>query len=187
MADRTATGADNRIIPDGIRDASTEALNGLIDGAGTLDLTPLLVYVIDHVTATALTHLARQFHVTGYEGWLQATNETERRNLIKTAIAKHRYKGTRYAIRQPIEDLGYTCNISEWFEYGGDPYYFKVEVVTNGVEVDETRAGLIEALIVEYKNTRSWLELLSFVVGVTSPVPVYTTGYVGAETVTVYG
>lgn len=179
--------ADNRLIPDGIRDASTEAFNKLIDRLGTLDLTPLLVYVVDNVSPSALPHLAEQFHVTGYEGWLQATNDTERRNLIKTSIAKHRYKGTCYPIRQAIEDLGYSATISEWFNYAGEPYHFKVDVLTSGIEVDAARADLIEKLIMEYKNVRSWLDVLTFVVGVTSQVPIYNTGFSAHETGVVYG
>lgn len=179
--------ADCRLIPAGIRDDSTLALNDLIDRMGTVDLTPLLVYMVDNVTASALPHLAEQFHVTGYEGWLQTTNEQERRALIKSAISKHYYKGTPYAIRQVLEDMGFSAKIDEWFNYTGDPYHFKVEVTTNGLEVDEAKAALIEKLIDVYKNVRSVLDLLSFVVGVTSPVPIYNTGALYREKTVVYG
>lgn len=179
--------ADNRLIPAGIRDASTLALNDLIDRMGTVDLTPLLVYLIDNVSSSALPHLAEQFNVTGYEGWLQTTNTAERRALIKTAIAKHYYKGTPYSIRQAIEDMGYSAAIIEWFDYAGQPFHFKVEVTTNGVEIDEPRGQIIEKLVSEYKNVRSVLDLLTFIVGVTSAVPIYNTGAIAHETVTIYG
>lgn len=179
--------ADSRLIPPGIRDANTLALNELIDRMGTVDIRPLLIYLIDNVAASALPHLAEQFNVTGYEGWLQATNEAERRALIKSAIAKHYYKGTPYAIKQVIADLGLQAKVSEWFDYAGDPYHFMVEVTTNGVEVDEAKGQIIEKLIAEYKNVRSVLDLLTFIVGVTSPVPVYNTGAISHEKVILYG
>ena len=88
--------ADKRLIPPGIKDLNTETLNELIDRLGTLDLTPLLVYIIDHVDSSALPHLAWQFHI---EGWELAQTEQEKRNLIKRAIELHRYKGTLFGIK----------------------------------------------------------------------------------------
>ena len=65
-----------------------------------LDLECILVSIIDNVPADALPHLAEQYHITGNEGWLQALNEQEKRELIKSAIKMHRYKGTKYAIEE---------------------------------------------------------------------------------------
>ena len=88
--------ADKRLIPPGIKDLNTETLNELIDRLGTLDLTPLLVYIIDHVDSSALPHLAWQFHI---EGWELAQTEQEKRIFIKRAIELHRYKGTLFGIK----------------------------------------------------------------------------------------
>ncbi len=57
-----------------------------------IDLTALLVYLVDIVDASALPSLAGQFHVQGLEGWLFAANEQEKRELIKQAIELHKYK-----------------------------------------------------------------------------------------------
>lgn len=99
--------ADKRLIPESIRDTSTLALNELIDRMGTLDLTPLLVYLIDDVTASALLHLVEQFHVAGIEGGALAENATNRRTLIKGAIALHRLKGTPAGVKRAIRDAGF--------------------------------------------------------------------------------
>ena len=99
--------ADSRLIPASIRDVSTFALNELIDRLGTLDITPLLVYLVDDVSASALPHLAEQFHVTAWEGWSLADSDTDRRELIKNAIALHRKKGTPWAIKQALTAMGY--------------------------------------------------------------------------------
>lgn len=179
--------ADYRLIPVGIRDDSTLALNELIDRMGTVDITPLLIYMISNVSASALPHLSEQFNVTGYEGWIQATNEAERRALIQTAIAKHYYKGTPYAIRQAIADIGLTAIVQEWFDYAGDPYHFKIEITTNGIEVDAAKAEIIEKLVAEYKNVRSWLDVITFIIGVTGSVPVYNTGAIYHEKTVIYG
>lgn len=99
--------ADKRLIPDAIRDASTLALNELIDRMGTLDLTPLLVYLVDDVTASTLLHLIEQFHVAGIEGGTLAENDTNRRSLVKNAIAIHRLKGTPAGVKRSIRDAGF--------------------------------------------------------------------------------
>jgi P2-related tail formation protein len=48
--------------------------------------------------------------------------------------------------------------IKEWFEYGGEPYKFKVDLGAQDREITpELRDKLIQ-LINTYKNERSWLE-----------------------------
>lgn len=119
---------DNRLIPSSIQDASTLALNELIDRMGTLDITPLLIYMIDNVAAEALPHLAEQFHVTGLEGWALCDNEGDQRDLIQAAIAIHRKKGTPWAVKQALARIGYPDagiiehreNHAAWLAAGGE-------------------------------------------------------------------
>ena len=83
-----------------------------------LDLDAVLISIIDNVPADALPHLAEQYHITGNEGWLQALSDTEKRNLIKSSIKMHRYKGTKYALEEIFKTLNIVGNIEEWFNYG---------------------------------------------------------------------
>lgn len=178
--------ADERLIPAGIRDESTKAFNELIDRLGTIDLTPLLVYIIDNVDASALPHLAEQFHVMGDEGWKLAESDNERRQLIKNAIELHRYKGTKYALKKVLEILNLRGEILEWFDYGGEPYKFKVRVdlLTRGI--DEETFNLLKGMILEYKNARSWLERLDVYLTNKSAIPVYVPEVLSGEEITVY-
>ena len=123
-----------------------------------LDLNCVLISIIDNVPSDALPHLAEQYHITGNEGWIQALSDVEKRNLIKSSIKMHRYKGTKYAIEEIFKTLNIVGNVKEWFEYDGLPYYFKVvlEIFDRPI-TDETETNL-RALIDEYKNERSWLE-----------------------------
>ena len=123
-----------------------------------LDLECILISIIDNVPADALPHLAEQYHITGNEGWLQALSEIEKRNLIKSSIKMHRYKGTKFAIEEIFKTLNIVGNVEEWFNYGGQPYYFKVILeIFNRPITNETETKL-RALIDEYKNERSWLQ-----------------------------
>ncbi|MBI4835934.1 MAG: phage tail protein I [Candidatus Abawacabacteria bacterium] len=152
--------SDRRLVPDGIKDQSTIEYNKLLDRIAELDLSTLLVYIIDNVNASALPHLAEQFHVMGNEGWLLADTEAKKRSLVKTAIDRHRYKGTKYAILQVLEVLNMEGGVQEWFEYAGDPYYFKVFVNLFDRGLDDNTANLLLKLIEEQKNVRSWLDVL---------------------------
>ncbi|WP_298438095.1 phage tail protein I [Geobacter sp.] len=178
--------ADRRLIPESIRDASTLALNEIIDRMGTVDITPLLVYLVDNVAASALPHLAEQFHITGYEGWRLATTDAERRSVIGKAIDKHRFKGTRYAIQTALNSLGITCTIQEWFDYGGPPYHFKVTLDVTSAEVSAETLILFDAYIQEYKNVRSVLDTVEINLAVDGQVPVVACGLQSSEIITVY-
>ena len=83
---------------------------------------------IDTISPDTLPHLAEQYHITGDEGWIYCKNETEKRTLLKNAVQLHKYRGTKYAIIKALEVLNLDANISEWFEYNGEPFFFKVFV-----------------------------------------------------------
>jgi len=153
--------ADDRLIPASINDASGQAYNEMAERLGSLDVTVLMVYIIDYVPASVLPHLAEQFHVAGNEGWLLCNSDDDRRALIKSAIELHRYKGTPYAIERVLDVLGLSGELQEWFQYGGQPYHFRVAVDIGDKGMDEAFINRIEGLINEWKNTRSHLEKLS--------------------------
>jgi phage tail P2-like protein len=101
--------------------------------------------------------LGWQFHIKGYD---QARTIQEKRNLIKSAIELHRHKGTPYAIKKVFQALSLDATLQEWFDYGGDPYKFKV-LVKNIIQDEDTYIKLTK-LINEYKNVRSWLDAIGF-------------------------
>jgi phage tail P2-like protein len=140
-------------------DKNIEAICSAIDKVFTLEngLSKLLVYLIDQVEESALPFLAWQFHVEGFD---QAQTIQEKRNLIKNAIELHRYKGTPHAIKKVFQALNLEAELSEWFNYNGDPYKFKV-LVKSIIQDEDTYRRFIE-LINEYKNVRSWLDAIGF-------------------------
>lgn len=72
----------------------------------------------------------------------------------------HRYKGTKYALKEILQTLNINGEIKEWFEYNGAPYYFKVILKLFDRNFSEENEDLLLALICEYKNVRSHLERL---------------------------
>ena len=82
-----------------------------------------------------------------------------KRKLAKKAYIFHFTKGTPYAVEQLITDVFDEATVEEWFEYGGDPYYFRLQIIdriTDGKKLEQ----LIKA-INSVKNKRSKLEVIN--------------------------
>ncbi|MCG9079485.1 phage tail protein I [Laribacter hongkongensis] len=166
-------------------DERFQTLGKLAARISDIDRSPVLVYLVDQVNASALPHLAEQLHLLG-EGWQFARDDDERRKLLKRAVELHRYKGTPWAIQQVLETLALSGQISEWFQYGGQPYHFKINVDLSTHGMDEATFDALVALITEYKNVRSHLEQLSISLVNRSPVPSIAAATLGGEVATVY-
>lgn len=91
-----------------LRTPEFEALFELLK-TGTVhqDLSVLLVYYIDIVNVSVLPHLAEQFDVLGYKGWLLADTEAKKRALLKEAIQLHQKAGTPFAILRSLAAVGF--------------------------------------------------------------------------------
>ncbi len=120
------------------------------------DINTVYIYSrIDELPEPVLDLLAWQFHVEGYE--LAKTIE-EKRALVKSAIELHRFKGTQYALHKVLSALNLSGEIKEWFEYGGEPYRFKIDLGIQDREITTELRDKLLQLINEYKNEHSWLE-----------------------------
>lgn len=177
---------DKRLLPPLASDERFSILaNIAAERFAQLDMTTLLVYLVDIVDASALPSLAEQFHVQGLEGWLFASNEQEKRELIKQAIELHKYKGTVWAVRRVLEILSLPGAITEWFEYGGKAYFFKVDIELVNQGMDENLFNNLVELIHEYKNVRSKLEALIVWIINQSAIPIIGCALYGGELTTV--
>jgi hypothetical protein len=128
-------------------DARSQALLGLAERLGRIDLSRLLVYRIASAPAAALPFLAWQFDVLSPlwqlvgAGDIDALTDiddltdidtigssgsgefAEARALIQNAIALHRIRGTAGAVKQAIAALGWTAALLEGqASWGGNSY-----------------------------------------------------------------
>ena len=144
--------------------AMASALDGMLadlsaDAAQVLHLPRL-----EELSGTILDLLAWQFHVDFYEPlWL---SDEVKRNLIRQSIAWHRIKGTRAAVEQVNAAFNRAVEISEWYEYGGEPYWFRLRTAPfrKKSEMDSWFRQLSDA-----KNVRSWCEVI-FEVKIETPL-----------------
>lgn len=69
--------------------------------------------------------IAKEEHVDYYDDRLSAD---QKRALIRSSWSVHRRKGTAQAIEDVVSIILDKAKIVEWFEYGGDPYHFRIEI-----------------------------------------------------------
>lgn len=144
-----------------------------------VDLSVLMMYIIDTAPESALVYLAEQFNVLGWKGWNLTQTESDRRDLIKRAIELNRYKGTVWAIKESCRSVGFDdASVIEGvgIDYdgtyvhdaaityaGGSWYNFRVIITTpDNVEINGSNHDLVRELILAYKNARSILIDISY-------------------------
>lgn len=163
------------ILPDNLRRAPTVkgAARAIDDNYSTLweDARAVLHYPrLGELSSAVLDLLAWQFHVDFYDQTLPV--ETKR-NLILQSIAWHRMKGTPAAVEAMVNAVYASAEVQEWYEYGGDPYHFKVVVKAEPIQEASVLKTLSRA-INEVKNVRSWMDPIEFTQSLTNTV------YIGA-------
>lgn len=85
-------------------------------------------------------------------------------SLIAQTLIWYMHGGTPSVLKEFIDTVLQGGVLEEWYEYGGLPYYFKVYVnVGEDNELPVSYGQQIRNQISIYKNTRSWLEMLIFV------------------------
>lgn len=124
--------------------------------------TPAIISRIDQLDSDAIDSLAWQYNVDFYEP--VGMNISTKRKLVRESIAWHRMKGTPAAVERLLSSsLGQSAKVSEWHEYGGEPYHFKVSVKTKTFPTIES-LGLASQGVFVTKNTRSMLDSIKTIV-----------------------
>lgn len=118
------------------------------------DISSISIYKkIDTLDEDIVDFLAYSFHVDFYKKGLPLS---KKRILVKNSLKYHRYKGTTWAVEDLISNIFSDSNVQEWYDYGGEPYFFKIFTKDN-LKNQEQFNDFLEALYT-VKNTRSWLE-----------------------------
>ena len=108
--------------------------------------------------ANLLPWLAWTFSV---DVWSSAWDEQTKRDVISASPAVHRLKGTPGALKRAVVAVWNGAEVEEWFEYGGDPYKFRVRagLINKGFTEDDW--NLIIKVVFAAKNVRSHLDTIS--------------------------
>ena len=112
---------------------------------------------LDELNSDVLDHLAWQYHVDNYSADF---SEEIKREMIRESIYLHRIKGTKAAVLLALKAFSSNPEISEWFEYAGKEYFFKI-VLHDLKDVGDDGETLLRTIF-DSKNVRSWLEEILF-------------------------
>ena len=118
----------------------------------------LLLPRLDELSEEVIDLLAWQWHVDFYESSMSI--ETKRQ-LVRESIAWHRIKGTKAAVEKMARTVFKGGVVTEWFEYGGEPYHFRIDLLTAPNITQDDTARLL-AVVNAAKNVRSVLDELRF-------------------------
>lgn len=118
----------------------------------------LLLPRLDELPESILDALAWQYHVDFYN---DAATVEKKRALVKQSIKWHRRKGTPSVVEEVCTAVFKSAKIEENWEYGGEPYHFKVVMITESVP-DMSVINSLYRAIEHTKNVRSWLDGVSF-------------------------
>lgn len=111
---------------------------------------------LDDLPDEIIDHLLWEGHIGHDEGLVLANTRQQKINLIRNSVELHRIKGTPYAIELVLQTVGLKGEVVEWFEYGGDPYTFKI-LLSASSHIDLV-SGNLKDLINSFKNVRSHFE-----------------------------
>lgn len=118
----------------------------MADGVGVFS-------ALDYMDHQVLDYLAVEFRIATYE---QSYPIETKRALIRNAMGVSAHLGTAAAVQQVATTIFGESRVEEWFEYGGDPYHFRV--ITSNVDANQNQAEALRKTIDATKNLRSILE-----------------------------
>lgn len=112
---------------------------------------------IEKMPEEIIDELAVQFYMDVYDEKLPLA---KKREIVKHAIPWHMRLGTPSMLKEFVSTVFQSATVEEWFEYGGDPYYFRVNDIKEPMRPESIKK-VIQAINFA-KNVRSWLEGMNF-------------------------
>jgi phage tail P2-like protein len=110
---------------------------------------------IDNVTPEVLDLLAWELHCDFYDNTLPID---VRREIVKNALIWHFTKGTPAAVEELMTTVFGDGQVLEWFEYGGQPYHFKV--LTSNTDVTTAKLEEFTKALNSVKRKSTRLEAI---------------------------
>lgn len=147
-------------VPDNIKDAQTKAFMYACDR----QIKKLLEYAekvkvwcaIDSLDEGYLDYVAADIRPLFYESTLAPDIK---RKLIANSQYWHMKLGTSAAVEEMINTVFGKGKVQEWYQYGGQPYYFKI---LTDAPMNPESIKQFQEMIARVKNTRSLLDTIEF-------------------------
>lgn len=124
------------------------------------EISGLLIYPrLEDLPEDLLDILAYDFKVDWYD---YDYSEEEKRKTLADSFSVHRRLGTPYAVLAAISAIYPGTTLKEWFEYGGDPYHFKLLIDATNDEITAAKHRRVLERIRIYKNARSVMDDVNY-------------------------
>lgn len=125
-----------------------------------LDALPVGTHLwsADNCPAAFLPWLAFALSV---DEWKSDWTGAEKRAAIRASFEIHQTKGTLGAVSRALAAHGFTAEFSEWFQYGGAPFTFRIGVDLGGRPAPVWPGNEIRDLVEGAKNARSFLSKIT--------------------------
>ena len=118
---------------------------------------------IDEASEEALDALAVELQTPLYKNDYPLT---VKRQIVKNSMLYYIRSSTRGAVEELLADIYQGAEVEEWFEYGGEPNYFRVaiDISRTTVPVAEMTPAELESWLYSVKRASSALESLSYMI-----------------------
>lgn len=118
---------------------------------------------IDEASEEALDALAVELQTPLYKNDYPLT---VKRQIVKNSMLYYIRSGTRGSVEELLTDIYQGAEVEEWFEYGGEPNYFRVaiDISRTTVPVAEMAPAELESWLYRVKRASSALESLSYMI-----------------------
>lgn len=137
-------------------DESTEALaeaTAEVLAARLAEIDRLrIISNIDNLEEALLDILARDFKV---DWWDANYSLEEKRRTLKDSWRVHKMLGTKAAVETAISAIYPRTKVLEWWEYGGEPYHFRLDINITNDTIDSDKQRRVLERVNFYKSLRS--------------------------------
>lgn len=184
MSDRYGLTRENilSVFPLALRQDSS--MRALAEAAAELlaqrpgEIERLAIYPkIEELPEALLDILAYDFKVDWYD-----YNYTldEKRKTLKGSWLVHKRLGTKYAVESAVSAIYPNANVQEWFEYGGEPFHFRLNLNASEKSMSVEQHNRVLKLVQYYKNLRSHLDAVQYTIEAKSPAMLRLGGHMAS-------
>lgn len=124
------------------------------------EIEQLLIYpAIDRLPESLLDILAYDFKV---DWWDANYSLEEKRRVFKDSWYVHKHMGTKAAVVTAISAIFPDTTLQEWWEYGGAPYCFRLNINITDASGDAEKRRQVLSRLNFYKSLRSHVESVRY-------------------------
>lgn len=153
------------ILPDSYKDIETQCISYALSRAVALicekSQDAKVLAGIGNLSESILDYLAVELRAQYYT---QDMNRAEKVGIVQSTLPLYLRAGTKYALDILLQTVYGGGEVTEWQEYAGQPYHFKVKVNSeNNVFDGDDFSKRLMSLINGAKNLRSVLDSLGLI------------------------